>query len=318
MDVQTMCNCLGALQAACRLASRFRHDESGNYLIMTALMAPALVGIAGLGADYGLWMQSHRAMQNAADSAAASAATAYAVGNTGSETQAKAVASSYGFVNGTGGVTITVNRPPTSGSYSGNSNAVEVTISGTRTPYFSSIFGSSSGTISARAVGLANGTGSGCVLALDTTANGATTDDGTTDVALNDCSLYDNSASSTALRIVGSATITAKSVNVVGDISGRNGITTTSGIWTGVTPAADPYSGVVMPTATGTLDTGCCDSGTYSAGVYKNGMKLSGHANVTLNPGTYYLQGDLDISGNSTLTGTGVTLVFTSSNGSSY
>src|SRR3954469_4255282 len=162
--MQTGHKCMEVLRVGCRLVSQFHRDERGNYLVLTALMAPALVGIAGLGADYGLWMQSHRAMQNAADSAAASAATAYAVGNTGSETQAKAVASSYGFVNGTGGVTITVNRPPTSGSYSGNSNAVEVTISGTRTPYFSSIFGSSSGTISARAVGLANGTGSGCVL----------------------------------------------------------------------------------------------------------------------------------------------------------
>jgi len=55
---------------------------------MTALLAPALVGIVAFGTDYGLWMQTHRAMQNAADSAAASAATAYSVGNTASATQA--------------------------------------------------------------------------------------------------------------------------------------------------------------------------------------------------------------------------------------
>src|ERR1700704_3192006 len=126
MDEQIMRNFLNVLGAGCRLASRVRRDERGNYLILPALMAPALIGIVGLGADYGLWMQSHRAMQNAADSAAASAATAYAVGNTGSEMQAKAVASSYGFVHGTSGITVTVNRPPTSGSYSGNSSAVEV------------------------------------------------------------------------------------------------------------------------------------------------------------------------------------------------
>src|SRR6266481_3117885 len=103
LDEKTMPNCLGVLRAGCRLASRFRRDERGNYLIITALMAPALVGMVGLGADYGLWMQTRWAMQNAADSAAASAAAAYAVGNTSSTTQAKAVASSYGFVDGTGG-----------------------------------------------------------------------------------------------------------------------------------------------------------------------------------------------------------------------
>src|SRR6266436_9848957 len=112
LDKKTMRKCLDVMWAGCRVASRFRRDERGNYLIITALMAPCLIGLVGLGADYGLWMQTHRAMQNAADSAAASAATAYAVGNTSSTTQAKAVASSYGFVDGPGGVPVTVKRPP--------------------------------------------------------------------------------------------------------------------------------------------------------------------------------------------------------------
>src|SRR6266568_3186044 len=144
--MQTIRIFLDVLRAGRRLVSRFRRDEGGNYLIMTALMAPALIGFVGLGADYGLWTQTHRAMQNAADSAATSAALAFATGNTNSATQGKAVASSYGFVHGTNDVSVTVNRPPASGSYAGNSNAVEVIISGDRTPYFSTIFSSSTGT----------------------------------------------------------------------------------------------------------------------------------------------------------------------------
>src|SRR5438874_11988514 len=127
-----MRSCLDMLIIACRLASRFRRDERGNYLILTALMSPVLVGFVGLGADYGLWTQTHRAMQNAADSAAASAATAYAVGTMGSETQAKAVASSYGFIHGTDGVTVVVNRQPSSVRYVGHSVAVELNRSVTR------------------------------------------------------------------------------------------------------------------------------------------------------------------------------------------
>src|SRR5262249_53600353 len=53
-------------------------------------------------------------------------------------------------------------------------------------------------------------------------------------------------------------------------------------------------------------------------GIYRNGMKLTNNTAVSLNSGTYYLQGDLDISGSASITGTGVTLVFTSSDGSTY
>src|SRR5712671_880841 len=318
MDVQTMCNYLDVLRAACRLASRFRRDERGSYLIITALMAPVLIGFVGLAADYGLWTQKQRAMQNAADSGATSAALAFATGNTNTATQGKAVASSYGFVDGTNNVSVTVNRPPASGSYTSNSSAVEVIISGDRTPYFSTIFSSSTGTMSARAVGLGSSNGTGCVLALDTMADGADTETGNTAVNLNGCSLYDNSTSSTALRIVGAATLSAKSVNVVGGISGTSAITTTDGVLTGQAAAADPYAGISMPSASGTTNTSCCSDGTYSPGIYKGGMKLTGHTDITLNPGTYYLQGDLDVSGGSTISGTGVTLVFTSSNGSTY
>src|SRR6267154_1748273 len=80
MDVQTMCNYLDVLRAACRLASRFRRDERGSYLIITALIAPVLIGFVGLAADYGLWTQKQRAIQNAADSGATSAALAFATG----------------------------------------------------------------------------------------------------------------------------------------------------------------------------------------------------------------------------------------------
>jgi hypothetical protein len=48
-------------------------------------------------------------------------------------------------------------------------------------------------------------------------------------------------------------------------------------------------------------------------------LNLNAGANVTLNPGIYYLdQGSLSVNGGATLNGIGVTLVFTSSNGHNY
>jgi hypothetical protein len=58
---------------------------------------------------------------------------------------------------------------------------------------------------------------------------------------------------------------------------------------------------------------------TINPGVYCGGMKLNAGANVTLNPGIYYLdQGSLSVNGGASLSGTGVTLVFTSSSGHNY
>ena len=46
---------------------------------------------------------------------------------------------------------------------------------------------------------------------------------------------------------------------------------------------------------------------------------MNAGANITLSPGVYYLdQGSLAVNGGATMSGTGVTLVFTSSTGSGY
>jgi len=50
--------------------------------------------------------------------------------------------------------------------------------------------------------------------------------------------------------------------------------------------------------------------------VYCGGIKVNAGANVALNPGIYYLDGgSLTVDGGATLTGNGVTLVFTSRSG---
>ena len=48
-------------------------------------------------------------------------------------------------------------------------------------------------------------------------------------------------------------------------------------------------------------------------------MKLNAGADVTLNPGVYTIdKGDLTVNGGAKMTGTGVTIIFTSSTGSNY
>jgi hypothetical protein len=295
---------------------KFRGDESGNFLVAAALALPLLIGAVGFGTDYGLWVYGHQSLQAAADSAAVSAATA----GSNLTLEAEGIAATYGFINDVNGVVVTVNQPPTSGAHAGTSGAVEVIISRPQKPLFSAVLGVKQFTESARSVAVYTG-GSGCVLALDSVASGAVTVQGSAQVALSSCNLYDNSDSGSALVVSGSAAVSAQSVGTVGGISGTSGITTTEGIKTGIPPAVDPYAAASFPVYSGCNQTNfnAKSNITINPGVYCGGMSLTAGVVVNLNPGIYYLnQGSLSIAGNATLTGTGVTLVFTSSTGKNF
>jgi hypothetical protein len=301
---------------------RFRTDESGSYLIVSGLVMPVLVGIVGLGTEAGLWYARHHKLQSAADSAAVTAATDYYINHKADAlvVQAQSIAATYGFAAGTNGLSLTVNQPPKSGTYTGDQRAVEILIREPQKRLFSAVFLSSDVSISARAVAIGIG-GKGCVIALDPSASGAVTVQGTANVQLDGCSLYDNSANSNAMSVGGSGTVSAESVSIVGGIANTSGITTADGVATGQPPIGDPYADATFGGFSG------CDKTNFVAkttitinpGVYCNGLNLNAGANVTLNPGIYYLdQGSLSVNGGATLNGTGVTLVFTSSNGHNY
>jgi hypothetical protein len=137
------------------------------------------------------------------------------------------------------------------------------------------------------------------------------------------CNLYSNSGASPSLDVSGGATITANQVGVVGDISGASNITVTNGIRTHIRPVADPYADVTppaKPSCSGAKITVNANGKTNSLdpGCYSGSITVNAGATLHLNPGIYYLDGaNLNVAGNATITGTGVTLVFTGS-GSSW
>jgi Flp pilus assembly protein TadG len=299
-------------------------DRRGGYSTVAALVLPIVVGFAGLGTETGLWFYTHQSMQGAADTAAFSAATAFSRGGTTTyAADARAVAARYGYVQGVSGATVTVNRPPASGPNAGNASAIEVLIQQPQQRLFSALFINSAMQIGARAVARANA-GTGCVLSLDPTASVDISASGTPQVVLNGCSMYDNSNSPTALTDSGSATISALSVSVVGGISGASHITTTNGIFTGAAPVADPYANVAVPPYS---PSPCTDSftarasgpSTMSPGVYCGGVNFNAGAVVNMEPGLYVIDGgSFSVNGGATITGNGVTLLFTSHTGTDF
>src|SRR4029077_8684551 len=101
----------------------FAADECGASIVAIALSMPVLIGGMGLAAEISYWRLHHRAMQNAADSAAIAAAT-----NAGSnyDTEAQGVAAQYGFPNGSGQITVAVANPNTAAGCTANCYTVPV------------------------------------------------------------------------------------------------------------------------------------------------------------------------------------------------
>ena len=304
--------------------SRLADDTSGATAIVAALVSTVLIGFVGLGSETGLWYYKHRSMQAAADSGAVGAAVAVQAGNPGYATEAKAAAAKYGFTDAAAGTTVTVNNPPASGNFKGNASAVEVIVKQPQTALFSSLFLASGPTISARAVALQGAPGTDCVLALDTGASASTFGNGTTDVNLVACGLAVNSNSSSALNLVGGATLTADSASIVGGYvdSGQATITTTHGIKTGADSVVNPYANLTIPSysgCTGTVPAAHQTLTLTGGAVYCNGFSLNAGMTLNLNDGVYVIdRGSLTVNGGATLNVNNATVILTSSTGSNY
>lgn len=300
--------------------------KRGGIAVQTALMLVLLLGFAALGTEIVLMLLTARHMQSAADSAAFSAATARTRGYPADYvTEANGVAAASGFPAGQDGTTVAVNVPPTQGSFRGNEDALEVIISQPQALPLVGLFRAGVLTVSARAVAVTGGTGKFCALSLNRSASAAVSANGTVGVNFIDCGLAVDSAAANALTLTGGASVTALQVQTVGgySLSGGATLTASEGISTRSSSIPDPYAGVAVPpigpcTKTGYKVTGGA-SVTLSPGVYCNGIVATGNSRIRLNPGTYIIdRGSLSVSGGSSLSGTGVTFVLTSSTGSNY
>lgn len=295
---------------------RLRQDGSGAVAIVTALSLTAILGVAGLATEASLWYVKKRDMQGAADSAALSAATALAAGDTGgisgsATALANAVTISYGF-NGSSTVTsppvnstVTIHNPPTSGSHTSDSSAYEVIISQPQPLLLSALFLPTGPSISARAVASTTttpGGGNGCILALNQSDVIGVSNSGSSTLNIQSCSMYVNSSDPNgALTMSGSSSagtiINAYQVYMVGgpSITSTATINTSAGPYvTGASPVSDPYAGTPVPTP------GTCMAGTQP--LPGRGLKVTGPQTLTPSNGTMTICGGVSVSGGSTLT----------------
>ena len=133
----------------------------GNVLVLVAVCLPVMLAIAALALDGGLLLTERRHAQAVADAAARAAAcdlyqNFYA--NWGTDPKGTAAASALltaaanGYSNDGTASLVTVNIPPQSGDHAGQKGYAEVLVQFNQNRMFSSIFGSGTIPISARAV----------------------------------------------------------------------------------------------------------------------------------------------------------------------
>ena len=291
-------------------------DDRGQTIILAALCMPLLLGFVALAVDAGLMFRAEREMQTAADSAAIAGAEELNYGDV--TAAAKADAALNGVIDGQNGATVTVNNPPLSGPNAGNSGSVEVIVSSSQTTYFMNVLNQGSMTVIGRAVAGHSPTRN-CVYTLGTSGTDISVSNGV-NIQIPGCSVFSNSSSSTSLQVSGGATLNTQAINLVGGYSVTGGgHMTPSTPSQGVAQASDPLAYLPAPSFT----SGSClanpnlgSGGKFTIGpsaggtICYNGLTIGNGATATLKPGVYVINGQLNLAGGTTTTGTGVTFYF--------
>ncbi len=145
-----------------------RSGERGQALPLIALTLGILMMFAALAADVGTWRYSHRIEQSAVDSAAIAGASQLAFPPASVTAAAQQEATSNGFTDDGGAtVGVTVNNPPATGPYAGNTGAVEVLIKKKQPLFFANVVpGFGAPFVAVRAVAILNKTALNCIIAL--------------------------------------------------------------------------------------------------------------------------------------------------------
>lgn len=308
-------------------ATMRRKPESGQALVLAALALVVLTGFAGLAIDMGTLRYQKRLQQNAADAAAIAGASNLASNSLGVTAGAQNASATNGFTDAGGGQTssctdpgatvgtvcVQVNNPPLSGPHTSNANYVEVLVAAVQPTYFMRIFGVNSETITARAVAtnVSGGAGSGCLYALDTSANGVSISSSGATLNATGCGIVNNGNFGPN---GGGYTITTDTFGVSGTCNGCGGGTVVCVRTPDICPtyrmppAADPLANLAPPLVGAPTP---FNIGNIIPGVY-NGISLIGNGTFLFPAGNYILDGaDFLCGGIQTIQGTGVTFFFT-------
>jgi Flp pilus assembly protein TadG len=311
---QTACNFDGVGMVTDRnFLGRLRADNAGNVLMIGAITLPMLLGAAGLGLDTVQWTLTQRQLQRGADSAAI--AGAYARLQNGN---VKAQSTNSLMRDGIADLAVapTIENAPTTGAYSGDTNAVRVVLQTEQPLPFSALFMVRPPTIRVEATATAASNGEFCVVALENTSTAGISMQGSSSVDLG-CGMATNSVASNAVSAGGNSSINASPVAAVGGLSPSSNYAAGTELLSNSIRQSDPFINLPQPQAVN------CSSelrvqpnqsrtiSSTSSGRCFRGMDLRG--TVHFEPGVYIIDGgSFSVGSQAVVTGEGVTFILTS------
>ncbi len=301
---------------------RFLRDQRGSILPMAGVMALLGIGFASLAVDMGYLYYMRGKVQTTADAAAL--AGAGQIPNISKIREHAIKLARQNLPEDDNGAVVTDSNITHGNWNSGtrtyvqgsepynavrvialrtddNENAVEL--------FFARVLGFDTVDIEASSIVLRRDV-SGCVVALDPSADGALTISGNADVNL-DCGALVNSNSPTAIIENGSACLTATSIATSGDYSG-DCLNPTPEV--GMPAITDPLADLDPPAIPPCDYASLVDidlNTTLTPGYYCGGISIHDSAEVDFDPGMYILDGiGLQITGNSRVRGDELTIYF--------
>jgi hypothetical protein len=270
------------------------NDESGQMIALLAVCIVVLLGFVALAADVGVMFHEKRMAQSAADAAAIAGAEQIQFGDVIPAAQTDAARN--GFTDGVDGATVAVYNPPNDGPNVGKSAYVEVIVSKLQPTYFMRLFGVNSMTLSARAVAALEPSNI-CQL-----GNEGIKYAGSADIQSPGCTAQSNGD----FQIAGSATVNMAGEYSVGPYTTDGNPVIAVPPSSDALPVPDPLAYLQPPSYSGCQS--AANSNPLSPGCYNN-LTITGP--VSLNPGLYIINGNLNLTGQGSLTGTGVTFYIT-------
>ena len=301
---------------------KLTRSERGNALVVCAATLPLVIGSAAIGVDTIQVSLARRQLQRAADSA--SIAGAYA--KHAEQDVTTAVNHDLALNNDLPVSSTVIQNAPTSGPYAGNTRAVRVILTATRSTPFIFFFTRSNMTVTTEATAMSVYNGTYCAIATeDGNVASAIEFQGSATVNLG-CGMIANSTSNSAVTAGGSSSITASPVAAVG------GVPTSSNYASGTVrlpfspEQADPYAGLPNPTVPGgcnrqlqaqpqdTIPASSTDftNNSPSPGVYCfTDINIKGAVTFPANSIIYVNGGELNFGSQAVVNGSGVTFILT-------
>lgn len=294
---------------------KFWSDTRGQIAVIFTLALPAVIATMGAAIDYTAWTGQSQQLQAIADIAATAGAKELYLANSDAS-QVASVAESIAVAQLGLGKSNTSPLTVTS-QVLNDGQSVEVTVSQFRETYFSHMFTSDLGPISASATARLAGGGRLCVIGLDQNASTTVSMRQDAQLTATQCSVYSNATSTSGIDVSQSANIEAELICSAGGADGGSSNYTPAPT-TDCPQLDDPLSSRPVPTYAS------CDHNdleivdqtvTLQPGVYCGGLNINSNADVTLAEGVYVMKdGPLTVTSNSVVYGKYVGVYFTGDN----